>query len=113
MKITLLALSLLLAVSSAQAEEPVYFADANLKAAVETALGVSNPTPTQMLELTFLWVTYKEITNPKGLEYATNLRTLGLGHNSLTGIGPLAGLTNLEVTYLDSNKISDLSPLSG
>jgi hypothetical protein len=29
----------------AVAEDPVYLADANLKAAVETALGKSNPTP--------------------------------------------------------------------
>jgi hypothetical protein len=113
MKAALLVLSLLCAVNVAGAEEPVYFADANLKAAVESSLGVSNPTPTQMLELTYLWVTYKAIANPAGLEYATNLSTLGLGHNALTGIGPLAGLTHLEVAYLDSNKISDVSPLAG
>jgi hypothetical protein len=113
MKIVVLALSLLLAVGAAWGDEPVHFADANLKAAVEDMLGVSDPTPTQMLALTDLWVTYKEITDPTGLEYATNLSTLGLGHNSLTNIGPLAGLTNLEVAYLDSNRISDVSPLSG
>ena len=31
---------------------PVNFADANLKACVEAALNVSNPTPTDMLALT-------------------------------------------------------------
>jgi hypothetical protein len=36
------------------AEDPVYFPDANLKAAVESALGISNPTPTDMLSLTSL-----------------------------------------------------------
>ena len=34
------------------AQGPVYFADANLKAAVETSLGVADPTPTDMLGLT-------------------------------------------------------------
>lgn len=35
----------------ARAEEPVYFVDPNLKAAVEAALGVADPTPSNMLRL--------------------------------------------------------------
>ena len=42
-------------------EEPVYFADANLKAAVEDALGVTNPTPVDMLELTDLHADRRDI----------------------------------------------------
>jgi hypothetical protein len=38
----------------AMAEDPVYFADGNLKAAVESQLGISDPTPTDMLSLTNL-----------------------------------------------------------
>ena len=34
------------------AEDPVYFPDAELKAAIEQALGVVDPTPTDMLALT-------------------------------------------------------------
>ena len=33
---------------------PVYFPDANLRLAVEQALGITNPTPTDMLNLTYL-----------------------------------------------------------
>lgn len=36
---------------SGMAQVPVNFPDANLKAAVETALGISDPTPTDMLAL--------------------------------------------------------------
>ena len=32
-------------------ESPVYFADTNLKAAVEETLGITNPTPTDMFGL--------------------------------------------------------------
>jgi len=60
-------------------EEPVYFPDATLKAAVEDALWTSDPTPSDMLELTSLeydsgWAGAPRITSLTGLEYATNLR---------------------------------------
>ncbi len=42
--------------SSVVAQEPVEFADPFLEAAVERALGVSDPTPGEMLELTSLEV---------------------------------------------------------
>jgi hypothetical protein len=38
----------------AWAEQPVYFADPKLKAAVETELWITDPTPTEMLGLTDL-----------------------------------------------------------
>ena len=52
----------------ASAEEPVYFADARLKTAVEEELWVSNPTPTDMLELTYLSAGSLEIESLVGLE---------------------------------------------
>ena len=60
-------LSLCLSVR-AQAEEPVDFASANLKAAVEGQLGVSDPTPTDMLKLTFLDANSRTIADLTGLE---------------------------------------------
>jgi Leucine-rich repeat (LRR) protein len=96
------------------AEEPVYFPDANLKAAVEAALGKANPTPTDMLGLTSLIANSKGITNLTGLEYATNLTVLSLCYNhSITDISPLAGLTSLTALYLDINQITYISPLAG
>jgi hypothetical protein len=44
------ALSVLL-IARAECEEAVYFADVKLKTAVENALGIPDPTPTDMLDL--------------------------------------------------------------
>ena len=52
----------------APAQEPVHFPDHNLKAAVEQALGVNNPTPTEMLGLTVLSADDRGISDLTGLE---------------------------------------------
>lgn len=101
-------------VQTVHAEEPVYFADANLKAQVEATLGKMNPTPTDMLELTSLNV-YR-IASLTGLEHAANLQTLsvpGTDNTEISDLSPLSGLTNLRDLRLSHKQISDLSPLSG
>jgi hypothetical protein len=95
------------------AEEPVYFADAGLKAAVEDELWVSDPTPTDMLELLSLDAGSHRISDLTGLEYATNLQTLKLLLNQISDLSPLSGLINLRTLVLSDNRISDLSALSG
>ena len=70
------------------AEEPVYFADANLKAAVEEELWLTNPTPTDMLRLTSLRANDRGISSLSGLEYATNLDTVELTFNKISSISP-------------------------
>ncbi|MBN1362028.1 MAG: leucine-rich repeat domain-containing protein [Sedimentisphaerales bacterium] len=107
-----LALALLL-VRHAQAEDPVYFADANLKTAVETALWIWDPTPTDLLELTWLSASNQNIGSVTGLEYATNLQSLDLPFNSISDISALSGLTNLWKLVLNNNEIYDLSPVAG
>lgn len=103
----------------AWAEEPVYFADAELKAAVEQALFITDPTPTDMLGLTELYCTRgwysedKPITSLTGLEHAANLQTLHVRLNELGDISALSGLDNLETLDLSQNQISDLSSLAG
>jgi hypothetical protein len=95
-------------------ESPVsYFADANLKAAVEAALSVTDPTPSEMLGLTTLSANEKEISDLTGLQYATNLTWLELRRNQISDLSTLSGLTNLRGLYLWFNPISDLSTLSG
>jgi hypothetical protein len=91
----------------------VYFADANLKLAVEAKLGVTNPTESDMLKLTSLTAKSKGITSIIGLETALNLGTLSLDTNNVSDITPLAGLNKLTVLTLYSNKITDISPLAG
>ncbi len=96
-----------------QAEEPVYFADPNLKAVVEDALWVLDPTPTDMLNLIVLDAEADEIESLVGLEFATNLRDLYLRYNRIRDLSPLAGLMNLESLVLHRTYLTDLSPLSG
>lgn len=118
----------------ALSQEHVYFADSNLKAAVEEALGISDPTPDDMLDLFFLDASNRGIVDLTGLEYATNLLELGLanneinditslsgltsilwldlGHNQIRNISELSGLTNVVSLFLNDNQISDISALS-
>jgi Leucine-rich repeat (LRR) protein len=100
-------------------EEPVYFGDLKVKTGVENALGIPDPTPTDMLDLIELnlsgdinrqdtWI--EDLT---GLEYATNLQSLNLCLNGFDSIAPLSGLTSLKTLSLRMNRISSAAPLSG
>ena len=55
--------------------QQAYFADGNLKSAVESWMGLNNPTIGDMLDLTYLSVINRNIYNLTGLEYAANLRS--------------------------------------
>jgi len=95
-----------LMIACAIAEEPVYFADANLKTAVEEKLGKTNPTPTDMLALKDLLAYGKGIADLTGIEYATNLQELNLYGNQISDLSPLSGLTGLSTLWLGANQIS-------
>ena len=77
-------------------------------------LPVGEPiTQQEMLKLTLLHAGGKEIVNPTGLEYATNLWNLSLIDNQIEDITPLATLTNLTYLNLAVNHIVNLQPLEG
>ncbi|MHC4117102.1 MAG: leucine-rich repeat domain-containing protein [Planctomycetota bacterium] len=95
------------------AEDTVYFADPNLEAAVEAALGIADPNGADMAALTALTAHESGITNLTGLELAANLQNLLLRGNQISDISPLAELTNLEWIELSENPLGDLSALSG
>ena len=111
---------------TAVAEPAVAIPDANLRAAVETALRVVSGTPivsSEMETLPRLEADNANINNLTGLEHATNLTGLWLGDkevegkgwvnsNSIKDLSPLAGLTNLTWLDLSQNNIADLSPLA-
>jgi internalin A len=99
-------------VDTSLAEEPVYFADTNLKAAVEEALNITNPTPTDMLALTELVAEEKNINNLSGIENAANMQYLNLNKNDIFDINVLSVLTNLTELDLGYNQIVDINPLS-
>ena len=107
-------------------EEVVSFPDANLDAAVRSALRLPAGEPITartMLNLSSLYAVESGITDLTGLEYATNLGFLSLNndywrddkltnHNTVSDLSPLATLTRLGNLYLDGNPISDITPLA-
>jgi probable HAF family extracellular repeat protein len=95
------------------AEGRVYFADANLKAAVEEELGISDPNTTDMLSLTHLDAGHIRIADITPLRYAKNLKYLNLEHNHISDISALAGLVKLRELDLDADQVSDITPLAG
>ena len=123
-------------VSAAGIEQPVTFSavveaavdipDANLRAAIETALSKARDdpiTPSEMATLTRLEAQNAHINDLTGLEHVTRLTGLFLGDaevegegwinsNSIKDLSPLAGLTNLTWLSLSQNNITDLSPLA-
>ena len=95
-------------------ESPIcVISDANLKAAIESELGISNPTQADMLNLTYLAAGYSQIADLTGLECAVNLSFLDLQDNQISNVSPLSGLTKLNWLHLNNNQISDISALSG
>ncbi|MDE2724457.1 MAG: leucine-rich repeat domain-containing protein [Gemmatimonadota bacterium] len=89
--------------------------DANLRAAIEIALGKTRGasiTRADMVSLTSLEASTSDIRDLTGLEFATGLTSLNLSENIIPDLTPLSGLTNLSVLILSYNSISDLTPLS-
>ena len=94
----------------------VVIPDANLRAAIERALGKGSGVPITQAELgklDSLKAPLKGINDLTGLENAINLTELWLWRNNIADISPLAGLTNLSVLILWDNNIPDVSPLAG
>ena len=96
--------------------QTVNIPDANLRAAIEEALGkTSNAriTAEEMATLTRFEIFNKNIVDLTGLEAAINLENLDLRHNLIVDISPLAGLVRLRNLTLGDNAISDLTPFAG
>ena len=97
-------------------ETPVTIPDANLRVAIETALGKARGVPitrAEMASLTSLEAPNSDISDLTGLEFATGLTPLGLSNNIIVDITPLSGLTKLTSLDLSNNIIVDITPLSG
>ena len=97
---------------AAMAQNAVYFADENLKIAVEDALWIYDPTPTDMLGLRSFSCINRDVQDITGLEYAQNLQTLSLTDNQFSDISALSQMDRLSKLVLNNNQISDISPLS-
>ena len=95
--------------------QTVNIPDANLRAAIEEALGKTpgaRITAEEMATLTGLEAGNRDISDLTGLEAATNLEQLELPHNLISDISPLAGLIRLRRLNLRDNAISNISPLA-
>ena len=111
--VILAALSCCLNLASAQ-DETEWMPDDNLRNIVREALNLdSSTTLTQqaMQSLTSLRAENSNITNIKGLEYATQLETLNLSANEISNIALLEDLTRLTELTLNSNRIQVITPL--
>ena len=108
------------------AEAAVDIPDPNLRAAIETALGVASGVPifsSEMATLTNIFAPNANISDLTGLERATNLKFLRLeggyvgdrfvNSSSVSDLSPLAGLTHLEELDFWAISVSDISPLAG
>ena len=96
--------------------QTVNIPDANLRAAIEEALGKApnaQITVNEMVTLRELRAVSMDIRNLVGLEAAVNLEDLRLNNNSVSNISSLAGLIKLRLIELEENEITDLSPLEG
>ena len=93
------------------AEEPVYFADANLEEAMREEIGkpAGDIYPSDLAELTHLGASSRNISDLTGLEHCTSLTGLGLNDNQISDISPLTNLTDLRGLNLNDNQITDIS----
>ena len=90
--------------------------DTNLANAIKAQIGLDDAatalTENDLASLDTLNAGGLGIVNLTGLEHATGLKYLKLNHNSITNLGPLAGLDSLTYLNLYANyTITDLDPL--
>jgi Leucine-rich repeat (LRR) protein len=95
---------------------PIIFPDSSLEAAIRDAIAKPSGDIYQS-DLDGLTVlnnaVFRNISDLTGIEHCVNLGWLELGHNHITNISALSGLTGLTNLELLGNQISDISPLSG
>lgn len=89
--------------------------DPVLRTVVRKAIGLPPAVPLtkdKMLWFDYLHAWNSNITDLTGLEWATNLRDLGVCGNQISDLTPLVDLIHLEYLGLCVNQISDVSPLA-
>ena len=100
----------------------VHIPDPVLRAAIAEELGKSPNAPITVQEMERLRGLdvrdNRDIHDLTGLQFATNLGELILGHwggkgNQVSDLSPIAGLTGLRLLFLHNNPISDISLLKG
>lgn len=87
--------------------------DKNLQTNLQSLLGNAVPlTQANLAKLTSVNLTYSDITNLKGLEFAKNLQQLDLTGNAISDVSPLGQLPQLTNLSLRLNKAEQLPDLA-
>lgn len=89
--------------------QDVYVPDANLRAAINAALGrnaMDGLYKSDLARLTSLTAVNVGIADLTGLQAATNLTYLDVRNNQITSTSPLTGLSNLTTVLLDGNPVA-------
>ncbi len=99
----------------AAGDDVVTVLDPQLAAGIATQLNLESVTITcaELGALTNLVVQGAGVVSLAGLQYATNLTTLRLNDNAISGLWPLAGLTAIDHLQVSGNDIADLTPIAG
>lgn len=113
---TLLLLTILLSFNVTFGEEEVItFPDVNFEQSVRELINkpVGEIYKSDVVGITSIDFSSKEISNIEGIQHFSDLVTLYLSSNQITDISPLSGLSNLSHLYMNNNAINDSSTPSG
>ena len=92
--------------------EKDWMPDSNLRRVISEKLDVETLTIADMQRLYELIFSGQGIRRLKGLEFATNLKTLLITDEDISDLTPLLRLRNLHTLILFRNQIVDISPIS-
>ena len=93
----------------------VIIPDASLHAAITEAIGKAPGdviTVEDMATLTYFEAIGRDIQGLEGIELATNLTELRIGHNPISDLSPIIGLTKMREISFHDTQVADLSPLA-
>jgi len=92
----------------------VFIPDLNLSSAIKRTLNMSPDatiTPADMERLRIIVADEQDISDLRGLEFATQLERIEFRRNSISDLSPLRNLTRLNNIKLRGNQITDITPL--
>ncbi|MCP4569486.1 MAG: SUMF1/EgtB/PvdO family nonheme iron enzyme, partial [FCB group bacterium] len=96
-------------------EEPIYFPDPNLEAAVRVK--IENPSDdiyaSELLGITTFDASGKDISDITGMQYFVDLEWLSFENNDISDLSPLKDLVKISGLFLGQNQIEALTSLSG
>jgi len=103
-----------LLLASFSVDSVVDFPDPNLELAIREILAHSGKPihKSQVLNITQLDLSRRDITNLEGLQHFRNLKVLNLANNQVSDLSPLENISALRELNLDNNQITDLQQLN-